>query len=135
MKFEQTIIAILETYSEEDFPRTEKIDWDRLIIRDPIDWGDNWKLVAGYKGGMDLGYIIWDKETGEVENIFVGKFVRRQGLGTYLWEQATEYSNKIGCAPPEHSPRRTRSGDLFAKSIGGRIPSLTDDIDGWLNDA
>jgi Acetyltransferase (GNAT) domain len=78
-----------------------------------------------------VGYIEWDSSDGEVIKIFVGKPYRRQGVATHLWELATEWAENNNELPPEHSSRRSKEGDEFAKSIGGYIPDLTDDIDGW----
>jgi hypothetical protein len=78
-----------------------------------------------------LGYIEWSVDDGVVEKIFVGRDMRRQGLATYLWELATEMSENNGLESPEHSSRRTKEGDSFARSIGGYIPHLDDDVDGW----
>lgn len=78
-----------------------------------------------------VGYIEWDEDGGEVSKIFVGDKLRRQGIGTYLWELATEWAEQNQADPPEHSDRRSRDGDEFAKAIGGHIPPLRDDVDGW----
>lgn len=78
-----------------------------------------------------VGYIEWDEDGGEVTKIYVGDKLRRRGVGTYLWELATEWSEQNGADPPEHSDRRSQDGDAFARAIGGYIPTLRDDVDGW----
>jgi GNAT superfamily N-acetyltransferase len=78
-----------------------------------------------------VGYIEWDKDDGEVEKIYVGDKLRRQGFGTHIWETAVEWAKTHNQLPPEHSSRRSKEGEAFAQHIGGYIPRLTDDIDGW----
>jgi len=53
------------------------------------------------------------------------------GVGTHIWDTAIEWSKENNAELPEHSSRRSFEGDSFAKSVGGYIPRLTDDIDGW----
>ena len=111
-----------------------------IIIRDSFDWDLLKHKVSTDEYGMHridlfnnfgaVGYLEWE-EDGEVNKIYIGDKLRRKGLGTYLWDLATELSEKEGWQPPEHSSRRTEAGDAFAQSIGGYIPRLTDDIDGW----
>lgn len=78
-----------------------------------------------------VGYIEWDMDSGEVEKVYVGTPYRRLGVGTHLWELAVDWAKEHDQVEPEHSSRRTKEGDAFARSIGGHIPDLTDDIDGW----
>jgi len=91
---------------------------------------DNNKLVFFNKKGA-VGYIEWSKDDGEVEKIYVGEPYRRMGVGTHIWDTAIEWSKENNAELPEHSSRRSFEGDSFAKSVGGYIPRLTDDIDGW----
>lgn len=105
-------------------------DWDTLRYKYIVDSNGDNRLDFFDKTGA-VGYIIWSMEDGEVDKIYVGDNCRRKGLGTYIWDTATEFSEQKGLPPPEHSSRRSYAGDQFAKSIGGYIPSLTDDIDGW----
>ena len=114
--------------NEETFSRP---DWDTLRYRFSEE-NHSFRLDFSDKSGT-VGFIVWDPEDGEVERLYVGDQMRRKGLGTYMWETATEFAEEKNVNPPEHSSRRTYEGDQFAKSIGGYIPSLTDDIDGWYN--
>lgn len=107
----------------------ESFDWDSL--RSKYSETEELHRIDLFNSGGAVGYIEWDKDTGEIEKVFVGKPYRRQGLGTELWELAVKHAEKHGTVEPEHSSRRTKEGDAFARSIGGHIPDLTDDVDGW----
>lgn len=87
--------------------------------------------ISVFNNSGAVGYIEWDTDSGEVEKVYVGEPFRRLGVGTYLWELATEWAEKNDEVAPEHSSRRSEAGDAYARSIGGRVPDLTDDIDGW----
>lgn len=58
---------------------------------------------------------------------------KKKGLGRHIWNTTTEYAEDNHLTPPKHSSRRSYLGDVFAKGIGGHIPNLTDDVDGWSN--
>jgi GNAT superfamily N-acetyltransferase len=88
------------------------------------------KVLLTNKSGQ-VGYIEWDKHSGEVNKIYVGAPYRRMGVATHLWELAVQWAKDNDELEPEHSSRRTKDGDEFANAIGGHIPDLTDDIDGW----
>lgn len=103
--------------------------WDTLNYKYE-DSDDDHKLIFFNKNGA-VGYIEWSKDDGEVEKIYVGEPYRRMGVGTYIWETSTEWAEEHGLEPPAHSSKRSYEGDVFAKYIGGDIPELTDDIDGW----
>lgn len=107
----------------------ESIDWDSINY--DYESTDFSHKLNFFNNSGAIGYIEWDKDTGEVDKIFVGDKIRRQGIGTFIWETATDWAIENNEMPPEHSSRRTESGDFFAKSVGGYIPELTDDIDGW----
>lgn len=111
---------------------SENFDWDSLKHKHSTDDYGMHRIDLFNNNGA-VGYIEWD-EDGEVNTIHIGDKLRRMGLGTHLWELATQLSEKAGWEPPQHSSRRTEAGDAFAQSIGGYIPRLTDDIDGWTTD-
>lgn len=106
-------------------------DWDSLKQKYTFSEDDNsHKISLSNKSGA-VGYIEWDIDDGEVQKIYVGIPYRRLGVGTHLWELATDWANDNDAVAPEHSSKRSRDGDAFAQSIGGHIPDLTDDVDGW----
>lgn len=106
-------------------------DWDGLKQKYTLSEDDNTHKISLSNNAGAVGYIEWDIDDGEVQKIFVGTPYRRLGVATHLWELANEWAEANGATPPEHSSRRTKEGDAFANSIGGRIPDLTDDVDGW----
>jgi hypothetical protein len=107
----------------------ENFDWDTLKFKYSEDDSDR-RLDFFNKQGA-VGYIVWEKDGGEVSSLFVGEKMRRLGVATFMWETATELSEKNSYDQPEHSSRRSEAGDGFAQSVGGYIPRLTDDVDGW----
>jgi hypothetical protein len=105
-------------------------DWHTLNHKYTIDpYGDNRMDFFDRKGAV--GFITWSMDDGEVEKIHVGDKCRRKGLGRHIWDTSTKYSEDNRLPTPKHSPRRSYLGNEFAKGIGGHIPRLTDDIDGW----
>lgn len=80
-------------------------------------------------------YLMSDAETGKpVSNMALsheGKVLavetdpkkRRQGLATKLWTEAQKHSEEVpGVPQPKHSSMRTRSGEAWAKKVGGELP-------------
>jgi GNAT superfamily N-acetyltransferase len=106
-----------------------QFDWDSLKFKHTEDEDSN--RLDFYNNNGAVGYIEWSKSNGEVDKIYVGEPYRRKGVATYIWQTAEEWANQNGQPEPQHSSRRSKEGDEFARSIGGYIPRLTDDIDGW----
>lgn len=106
---------------------------DLYPLKDKYSFNENYNVhrIDVFNNSGAVGYIEWDIDSGEVEKIFVGTPYRRKGVGTTLWELATDWSERNGAEPPAHSSRRSADGEAFAQAIGGHIPDLTDDIDGW----
>jgi|TARA_R110000787_G_scaffold336_8_gene1223 GNAT superfamily N-acetyltransferase len=107
----------------------ESIDWESLNHK--YNGDEFTHRLDFFNNSGAIGFIEWDRDSGEVEKIYVGDKIRRNGVGTYIWDTAEEWAEENQELPPEHSSRRSKDGDEFAKSMGGNIPSLTDDIDGW----
>lgn len=119
-----------------------EIDWDAIKVKidDDYDYdededynlgADNEITITTIGPSGQYGYITWDRYDGEILRLFVGTPYRRMGMGTYLYELAQKYADEKGCAEPEHSSRRSEAGDAWANAVGGYVPDLTDDIDGW----
>lgn len=68
--------------------------------------------------GKMLGQINWQKDTGEISN--VNAFPQRQGIGTHLL-QAAQFSGQQPA--PQHSAKRTASGNAWAQKVGGQLPT------------
>jgi GNAT superfamily N-acetyltransferase len=104
-------------------------DWDSLKYKHKED--ENYNRLDFFNRNGAVGYIEWSKDDGEIDKIFVGDPYRRLGVGTYIWETATDWAKENNQPEPEHSSRRSYEGEQFAQHVGGYIPRLTDDIDGW----
>lgn len=89
--------------------------------------------VEAFTDSGQVGRLVWDDDTGEIEHLHVGDKYRRKGVATALWETAHEESSDLGVTPPAHSSIRTKAGDSWARAVGGHVPRLTDDVDGWSN--
>ena len=109
----------------------ESFDWDNLKYQYSSPENYNLHRLDFFNKQGAVGYIEWDKDDGETEKIYVGEPYRRKGIASHIWEVATEWANANKQLPPEHSSRRSESGEAFAQSVGGYIPRLNDDIDGW----
>lgn len=70
----------------------------------------------------NLGWMQWRDDTGEVEHIMVNNDRRRQGIATAMWNRAHQLSQERNVPAPQHSSRRTPSGDAWAKAVGGPVP-------------
>lgn len=109
----------------------ESFDWDSLQYKYVKNEDTNEHRLNFFNKAGAVGYIEWDMDDGEIGKIFVGTPYRRLGVATHMWETAQEWADEHNETPPEHSSRRTKEGDAWAQSVGGRVPDLTDDIDGW----
>lgn len=67
-----------------------------------------------------LGRLEWTAK--QVHNIDVNHEVRRQGVGTKLWETAQSLADGRKIPAPKHSSQRTTAGDAWARSVGGPLP-------------
>lgn len=109
----------------------ESFDWDNLKYQYSSPENYNLHRLDFFNKQGAVGYIEWDKDDGETEKIYVGEPYRRKGIASHIWEVATDWAKANKQLPPEHSSRRSKEGEAFAQSIGGYIPNLKDDIDGW----
>lgn len=87
--------------------------------------------VTAFDNSGQMGRLLWDDGSGEISHLHVGEPHRRQGVATALWETAHEEAESRGITPPEHSSSRTEEGDSWARSVGGYVPTLRDDVNGW----
>jgi GNAT superfamily N-acetyltransferase len=74
--------------------------------------------------GNTVGYMNWSTEGGKINDIHVDPDWRRKGIATGMFNFA---QNLAASSPtilrPKHSRQRTESGDAWAKTVGGYIPS------------
>ena len=87
--------------------------------------------IMAHDNSGQLGRLLWNADDGEISHVYVGDKLRRRGIATDMWNEAHSEALYRGIIDPEHSSRRSQEGDAWAKSIGGDIPELTDDVDGW----
>lgn len=88
-----------------------------------MDTKEHLHKVEAYDAGDWAGELKWHPKTGEIKNLFVEANVRRQGIGTGLWNEAQRIAtSERGIVPPKHSADRTDDGDAWAKKIGGALP-------------
>lgn len=87
--------------------------------------------ITAVSDSGQVGRLVWDAEDGEISHLHVGEPVRRRGIATAMWETAHEEAKTRGITPPTHSSQRTQAGDSWARAVGGDVPDLTDDVDGW----
>lgn len=58
---------------------------------------------------------------GEIQWIVVDKQYRRRGYARAMWLYAQDCGIEI-----KHSPHRTPEGELWARSVGGQLPTVDD---------
>jgi hypothetical protein len=78
------------------------------------------KLVAT-RDDEEVGQMIWSPRS--IRAINVPAEHQRQGVATALWHEGHRLAGEQRSIPrPAHSTERTRQGDAWAKSVGGRLP-------------
>ena len=74
-------------------------------------------------GIRPMASMSWSHKTGEIHGIHTAPEHQRQGLASTLWQEGHRLANETrGVPTPRHSAQRTRAGDAWAKSVGGRLP-------------
>ena len=74
------------------------------------------RIVAS-QGGQRAGEMTWHPKTHAITGINVEPGEQRKGLATAMWNMGQDIRPK-----PVHSADRTRAGEAWAKSVGGRLP-------------
>ena len=87
--------------------------------------------ITAFADSEQVGRMVWSSENGEISHLNVSEKMRRQGIATSMWDTAHEEAGTRSITPPVHSSTRTQLGDNWAKSVGGHVPTLEDDVDGW----
>ena len=75
-----------------------------------------------HKDGERIARLTMFPHTGEIDRLWVAEDHRRQGLATHLYNYTKQMSEEMGVPGPKHSPRMTRAGLEWAKSVGGQMP-------------
>lgn len=69
------------------------------------------------------GTLRWSPKTGRVHKIETYPEDRRQGVATGLWHEANRLAQTTrGVNKPRHTEDRTNDGELWARSLGERLP-------------
>ena len=78
-------------------------------------------LLTAHVGGEEIGKMRWSSTS--IRGINVEEPHQRQGVATALWQQGQSLAAASKTIPaPKHSKDRTKAGDAWAKSVGGRLP-------------
>jgi len=78
-------------------------------------------VLTARVGDEQVGKLRWSATS--VRGIDVPEEHQRQGIATALWEHGQSLAAENPKIPaPKHSSDRTRAGDAWARSVGGRLP-------------
>lgn len=75
------------------------------------------RITATTESGFGVGQMDWHPKTHHITGINVYPEDQGKGIATAMWKMGQEIRPK-----PQHSADRTRAGDAWAKSVGGRLP-------------
>ncbi len=79
------------------------------------------RVRAFADSGAHVGDMLWDSKG--IRNIGVPADQQRRGVATQLWQEGQRLSSENAKIPaPKHSADRTKAGDAWARSVGGRLP-------------
>lgn len=81
-------------------------------------------IRARHPEDSDVGHLYWHPVTGEIRDLLVSDDHQGKGIATRMYQVAQETAKAQGLPMPQHSPKRTRSGNAWAKKVGGSLPPL-----------
>jgi hypothetical protein len=92
---------------------------------DTIDVGEKTALhrVRAFAGPTEthVGDLLWNAKG--IRNVLVSPDQQRRGIATGMYQHAHSLASSNQRIPrPKHSADRTKAGDAWARSVGGRIP-------------
>jgi GNAT superfamily N-acetyltransferase len=110
----------------EDYSKISELykEWVGHAI--PDVWAKNGSdfIVAKYKnniiGGLELNFIsdfVWGRKWGLIENVYVKKDYRRNGIGTGLMRYAEVFAKGLGCEFIKLTSRK-KEGQALYQSLG-----------------
>jgi hypothetical protein len=71
--------------------------------------------------GSNVGSMLWNAKG--IRNITVAPDQQRRGVATAMWNEGHRLAAESKSVPqPKHSDDRTKAGDAWARSVGGRLP-------------
>jgi hypothetical protein len=90
-----------------------------------VDLGESKPVhqVTAHAGptGTSVGSMLWTSK--ELRNVTVSPDQQRRGVATALWNEGHRLAaESSGIPQPKHSSDRTKAGDAWARSVGGRLP-------------
>lgn len=88
--------------------------------------GSQHGIIARSEKGNELGRLVWNAR--RIGNVEVNPENRRQGIATTMYKHAqllAELNTRI--PQPKHSDDRTKSGDAWARAVGGKLPRMKKD--------
>lgn len=72
-------------------------------------------------GSAHLGDMLWNAKG--LRNIGTNPGFERRGVATAMWHEGQRMASENRTIPaPKHSADRTKAGDAWARSVGGRLP-------------
>ena len=75
------------------------------------------RIMAFTSTDYPVGEMSWHPKTHEITGISVLPSEQRKGIATAMWHMGQRMRPK-----PVHSADRTRAGEAWARSVGGRLP-------------
>lgn len=103
--------------------------YEHHVLHFPGSRGEAYAYPPNQERPARVAEIHWD-ENGEIQGMGVHPDHRRKGLATEMWQHALSAG-----VPIKHSPRRSDSGDAWARSVGGDLPDRTERSVGTFFDA
>jgi hypothetical protein len=98
---------------------------DSTWAKTPPSERETWEGSDVDPGTRPLSSLAWHHKTGEIRGVYTADEHRRQGLASSLYQEGNRIAGQTrGVPQPKHSPQRTKVGDAWAKSVGGRVPRL-----------
>ena len=90
---------------------------------DTPDLGESFtthRIRAMHDSG-EAGTMLWSAKG--IRNIGTTPGLERRGVATAMWHEGHRLAAENKRIPkPKHSPDRTKAGDAWARSVGGRLP-------------
>jgi GNAT superfamily N-acetyltransferase len=87
---------------------------------------DSTHRLEAYLNDECVGRFVWSRRSGKLIDVMVVARHRRRGVATILLYEARALAERTrGVKKPRHSDDRTDLGELWARSLGERLPRRT----------
>jgi len=101
--------------------KTNSIQFQHETIHEDMGGTVPVHQVTALSEGEPVGSMQWTAR--ELQGVQVVPQHQRQGIATGLWNEGHRLAEEHGRIPsPKHSSDRTKAGDAWARSVGGRLP-------------